>query len=294
MTLKLCGFSASNYYNQIKLQLMEKQVPFEEELVRTGSTDAAVLDRSPMGKVPFLDTGIGCISESMACAEYLEAQYPQHALLPADPFAAAKVRELVIYVELHLELVARELYAEAYFGGKVSDGVKERARRLLTRGAEAFARIAMFKPFVAGDQFTLADCAAIVHLPVVSGASQDHLRRRSAGGAAGEGLPQGHGRAPGRGQGQRRSQDRHRAPDGRGQRESAEGHRAGSGLAGLERAVLLQFAQVVADAARSRCRKSSTASAKAGCASQCALVVCTGSRARAILCSPCAPPSKRR
>lgn len=172
MTLKLCGFSASNYYNQIKLQLMEKQVPFDEELVRTGSTDAAVLGRTPMGKVPFLDTGIGCISESMACAEYLEAQYPQHALLPADPFAAAKVRELVIYVELHLELVARELYAEAYFGGKVSDGVKERARRLLTRGAEAFARIAMFKPFVAGDQFTLADCAAIVHLPVVSGASK--------------------------------------------------------------------------------------------------------------------------
>ena len=68
MTLKLCGFSASNYYNQVKLQLLEKQLPFEEELVRTGSTDAAVLDRSPMGKVPFLDTGIGCISESMACA----------------------------------------------------------------------------------------------------------------------------------------------------------------------------------------------------------------------------------
>ena len=172
MTLTLCGFSASNYYNQIKLQLLEKQVSFEEEMVGTGSSDAAVLNRSPMGKVPFLDTGIGCISESLACAEYIEAQYPQHALLPSDPYAAAKVRELVIYVELHLELVARELYAEAYFGGKVSDAAKERARKLLTRGAEAFARIAMFKPFVAGDQFTLADCAAIVHLPVVSGASK--------------------------------------------------------------------------------------------------------------------------
>lgn len=172
MTLKLCGFAASNYFNQIKLQLLEKQLSFEEEMVRTGSNDAAVLDRSPMGKVPFLDTGMGCISESLACAEYIEAQYPQHALLPTDPFGAAKVRELVLYVELHLELVARELYAEAYFGGKVSDEVKERARKLLTRGAAAFGRIAMFKPFVAGDQFTLADCAAIVHLPVVSGASK--------------------------------------------------------------------------------------------------------------------------
>ena len=172
MTLRLCGFAASNYYNQVKLQLLEKQVPFEEEMVLTGSTDPAVLERSPMGKVPFLDTGIGCISESMACAEYIEAQYPQHALLPSDPLAAAKVRELLIYLELHLELVARELYPEAFFGGKVSDGVKERARHLLTRGVAAFSRIAIFKPFVAGDQFSLADCAAVVHLPVVSGASK--------------------------------------------------------------------------------------------------------------------------
>ena len=150
--------------------MLEKQVPFEEEMVLTGSTDAAVLQRTPMGKVPFLDTGSGCISESMACAEYIEARYPAHPLLPADPFAAAKVRELVLYIELHLELVARELYPEAYFGGKVSDATKERARKLIERGVAAFGRIAKFSPFVAGAQFTLADCAAVVHLPVVAGA----------------------------------------------------------------------------------------------------------------------------
>ena len=45
--------------------------------------------------------------------------------------------------------------------------------------------------------------------------------------------------------------------------------------------------------APSRARKRSTASAKAGWASQWANWCCTGSRPRAILCSPCAPPSKR-
>lgn len=170
MTLKLCGFAASNYYNQVKLQLLEKQVPFEEETVRTGTADPLLWERSPMGKVPFLDTGRGCISESLACAEYIEAAYPQHPLLPKDAYDAAKVRELLVYIELHLELVARELYAEAFFGGKVSDGTKRRARKLLDRGVAGFARIARFSPFVAGDQFTLADCAAIVHLPIVSGA----------------------------------------------------------------------------------------------------------------------------
>ena len=138
MTLKLCGFSASNYYNQVKLQLLEKQLDFEEEMVRSGSVEPALLARSPMGKVPFLDTPHGCISESMACAEYIEAAYPQFPLLPADPFAAAKVRELLVYLELHLELVARELYAEAFFGGKVGDETKERVRKLLLRGAAGF------------------------------------------------------------------------------------------------------------------------------------------------------------
>ncbi len=172
MTIKLCGFSASNYYNKIKLQLLEKGVVFEEELVWVGNAHATLLERSPMGKVPFLDTRDGPISESMACAEYIEAAYPQNKLLPADPYAAAKVRELIICSELHLELVARELYAEAFFGGKVSDGTKERAHKLLVKGVAGFAKLAKFAPFVAGPQFTLADCAAVVHLPLVASASK--------------------------------------------------------------------------------------------------------------------------
>lgn len=172
MTLKLCGFSASNYYNQTKLQLLEKQIAFEEELVLVGTGAPNLVDRSPMGKVPFLDTGRGCISESMVCAEYIEASYPQFPLLPADPLAAARVREIVVYIELHLELPARELYPEAFFGGKVSDETKQRVRKLLARGAAGLAKIARFAPFVAGEHFSLADCAAVIHLPIVSGASK--------------------------------------------------------------------------------------------------------------------------
>lgn len=172
MTLKLCGFSASNYYNKVKLQLMEKDIPFVEELVWTGHGDSLLVERSPMGKVPFLDTPQGPISESSACAEYIEAVYPQNPLLPTDPYAAAKVREIILYSELHLELVARNLYPEAFFGGKVSDSLKERTRKLLERGVHGFAKLARFAPFVAGPEFTLADCAAVAHLPLVSSASK--------------------------------------------------------------------------------------------------------------------------
>ena len=98
--LILSGFAASNYYNKVKLALLEKDVPFEEELVWIGEVDRSA---SPLGKVPYLRTEAGKLCESSAINEYIEAAYPQVPLLPADPFAAAKVRELTIYLELHLE-----------------------------------------------------------------------------------------------------------------------------------------------------------------------------------------------
>lgn len=167
--LTLCGFAASNYYNKVKLALLEKGVPFEEELAWVGQTDTAA---SPLGKVPYLKTDEGTLCESTVMLEYIEAKYPQHPLLPADPFAAAKVRELLRYLELHLELVARNLYPEAFFGGKVSDSAKEKTGQQLEKNVAAFAKLTQFSPFIAGDTFTLADCAALVHLPLVSSATK--------------------------------------------------------------------------------------------------------------------------
>ena len=163
--LKLCGFSASNYYNKVKLALLEKNLPFEEVLAWVGQTD---LEASPLGKVPYIITDAGPLCESEVIAEYIEATYTQTPLVPKDPYQAGKVREIVTFLELYLELTARELYAESFFGGKVSDGVKERQRKLLDRYIPAFAKLAKFSPFIAGDTFTLADCAAVCHLPLIS------------------------------------------------------------------------------------------------------------------------------
>ncbi len=167
--LTLCGFSASNYYNLVKLALLEKNIPFAEELVWPGRSD---LSASPLGKVPYLKTDEGNFSESTVILEYLEAKYPEHPLLPADPFAAAKVRELLRFMELHLELVARNLYPEAFFGGQVSDNTKQKTASQLEKNVAAFSKLVRFSPYIAGSDFSLADLAAVVHLPVVGSASK--------------------------------------------------------------------------------------------------------------------------
>lgn len=170
--ITLCGISLSNYYCKVKLALLEKGIPFTEERVATGSTDEAVLAASPLAKVPFIRTPQGPLCESQVIVDYLEAAYPQVPLIPADPYAAAKVRELIAFIDLHLELVARDLYGQAFFGGTVSDGTKERVRKQLTKNIQAFKRLAKFAPHVAGESFTMADCAAWVSLPLVGQATK--------------------------------------------------------------------------------------------------------------------------
>ena len=126
----------------------------------------------PLGKSPVITDGATVVAESGAIIEYVHALPGAPALLPADGYAAAKVRELDTYINLHLELVARNLYPQALFGGKISDEVRETTLPQLEKNVAAFARLARFTPFIAGDSFSIADCSAIVHLPLVSTATK--------------------------------------------------------------------------------------------------------------------------
>ena len=170
--ITLCGFTLSNYHNKVKIVLLEKGLPFAEEVVPFTGKGESVYAASPLGKVPFVRTPQGTLCESQVICEWLEAAYPEPALLPREPFAAAKVRELTTFIELHLELVVREVYAESFFGGQVSDGTKARVRKLLDRNIPAFKRLARFAPYVAGEQFTLADAAAWATLPLLTMATK--------------------------------------------------------------------------------------------------------------------------
>ena len=171
--LTLFGSPISNYYNKVKLALLEKGLPFTEELAATHSSDQAILSASPLGKIPFIRTERGGLCESQAILDYIEAIAPQPALMPADPFEAAKVRELTTFIDWHLEIVARQLYASSFFGAApLSEGNLARIRKQLETNIAAFKKLAKFSPYVAGESLTQADCAAFANLPLVGMASK--------------------------------------------------------------------------------------------------------------------------
>lgn len=154
--LKLHGMSRSNYYNLAKACLIFKGIPFEE-VKAVPNQEEDYLGKSPMGKVPCLETDQGFISETLAIVAYLDTAHPEKPLLPADPYQRAKALELIRHVELDIELVARRCLPAAFFGATASEELKKTTVRELKRGVRAVSRLYVCEPYASGSEFNLAD-----------------------------------------------------------------------------------------------------------------------------------------
>ena len=156
--LKLHGFEVSNYYNMVKFALLEKGLKYEA-VAAMPSQESDYKAKSPMGKVPCLETDKGFLSETNVMLEYLEKTTPSPSLMPADPFAAAKAREVMKVLELYIELPARRHYGELFFGGPRSQAAFDEVKPVLENGVAALQALCSFKPFLCGN-FSLADIMA--------------------------------------------------------------------------------------------------------------------------------------
>lgn len=156
MSIKLYGINLSNYYCILKAIMLEKGMAFEEVEVNPNQ-DPDYLTRSPMGKVPCIETDQGFLTETGVIIDYLEALGEGPGFYPDDPFARAKVRELMRHIELYIELPARRLYGEVFFGRPPQAEEREAVRKLLERGFASLGTLASFDPWLAGDKITCAD-----------------------------------------------------------------------------------------------------------------------------------------
>jgi len=169
--LKLYGFSVSNYYNMVKLALLEKGMPFEEVLFYPGPSPEA-LAISPRGKVPVLGVEQGFVNETAIILEYIEQSQKGTPLLPGDPFERGQVLALAKEIELYIELPGRMCYGEAFFGTPVPEAIKERTKSELLLGFASLARHGKFAPYVAGDSLSIADLYFLYSVPLACAVGQ--------------------------------------------------------------------------------------------------------------------------
>jgi glutathione S-transferase len=169
--LKLYGFSVSNYYNMVKLALLEKGLPFEEVLFFPEPSPEA-LAISPRGKVPVLGVEQGFVNETSVILEYLEQGQKGMPLLSSDPFERAQALALAKEIELYIELPARACYGEAFFGTPVPDVIKDKTKAELLAGFASLGRHGKFAPYVAGDSLSIADLYFLYSVPLACAVAQ--------------------------------------------------------------------------------------------------------------------------
>jgi glutathione S-transferase len=84
------GSSMSPFVRKVLAYAGEKGIEVESKPVGLGSDDPDFLEASPFRKMPGFRDGDFAISDSSAIIHYLEAKFPEPALIPAEPRARAR------------------------------------------------------------------------------------------------------------------------------------------------------------------------------------------------------------
>jgi len=164
MSLALYGHPFSSYTQKVLIALYENGTLFEFRSIGpdTPEHSAEWMKRWPLRKFPMLLDGERQVVETSIIIEYLQLKYPGPVrLLPADPMAALEVRFLDRFFDLHV-MEAMQVAVASKIGQvpmKSEDGLALAIERL--RRAYGWLEGHLEgKTWAAGDDYTLADCAA--------------------------------------------------------------------------------------------------------------------------------------
>ena len=157
--IKLYGLEISNYQAAVKAFMLEKGFQFEEVEIAPSYSEPYI-ELSPMGKMPFIEVDEGYLSETTAILGFLENCVPDQPMTPADPFASAKMSELLKVFELYVGNESARLTGYVFFGAELNQAVADQVKPLMERGFAAVDRLASFSPYMIGNQITMVDIYA--------------------------------------------------------------------------------------------------------------------------------------
>ncbi|MBN8960708.1 MAG: glutathione S-transferase family protein [Rhizobiales bacterium] len=166
MSLTLYMHPLSSYCHKAMIALYENATPFTAVSVNLGDPDerAMLLKLWGVGKFPVLedDARGEVVPESSIIIEYLDRHYPGATrLIPADGDAARAVRFADRFYDLHIHNHMQKVVGNRLrpAGAKDPHGVEDAKTRM--RAAYDIAEREMASlGWAAGDDFSMADCAA--------------------------------------------------------------------------------------------------------------------------------------
>lgn len=139
--MKLIGSYTSPFVRKISVILLEKRIPFEFVNESPYSESNGVARYNPLGKVPALVTDDGeCWFDSPVIAQYLELLGVAPPMIPADPRAALRMRQLEALADGVMEAAQALVREKARPGAQQSEQELLRQREKVARGLDRLVR----------------------------------------------------------------------------------------------------------------------------------------------------------
>jgi glutathione S-transferase len=162
MSIEFYAHPFSSYCQKALIALYENDIPFTYRSLETPGVGEELARLSPMKKFPILVEDGRTIFEATSIIEYLAVHRPGPvALIPRDPDAAVEARMLDRFFDNYVMTPQGKFVFDAMRpeGARDPHGVDEARAMLETSYAWLDQRMSG-REWAAGDDFSLADCAA--------------------------------------------------------------------------------------------------------------------------------------
>ncbi len=165
MALTLYYHPFSSFCQKVLIALYENGTPFEGRVIDLGDpASRAELEAVwPLAKFPVLrdeEAGV-TVPESGLIIEYLADRHPGAvALVPSDPRAALQARIWDRFFDNYVDVPMQTAMLPAIFPDRPPDKGAEEARAALARAYKVLDAQLAGGGWAAGEEFTIADCAA--------------------------------------------------------------------------------------------------------------------------------------
>ena len=158
------GILGSPFVRAVRATLEEKGQRYRVQAMKPGEhKSAAYLALHPFGRVPMIEHDGFKLYETQAILRYLDAVFPEPALQPRDAKAAARMNQVMgindwyLFPDVARVIVFQRIVGPAIFGHTPDEAVIAQAAPKVPTCIGELNRLLGDGPFLAGEQFSLAD-----------------------------------------------------------------------------------------------------------------------------------------
>ena len=162
MALTLYSHPFSSYCQKVLIALWENDIPFTYRHLEEDGAGAELAALWPIGRFPVLVDDGRTIAESSIIIEHLDLRHPGPVqLVPHDPDAALEVRFMDRFFDQHVMTAMQGPVFEAIRAkSERKEEAMEKARKALDTAYAWLEERLAGRTWAAGEDFTMADCAA--------------------------------------------------------------------------------------------------------------------------------------